>query len=73
MWKFWFVEKILVWELGVDFFLCAALSYDMYMDGYTSSLSVDYSQIVIDQMKAKYAQFPDLKCFLFTFSLVFLK
>ena len=34
----------------------------MYNDGFTNILSIDYSNVVIEQMKKKYINTPQLKC-----------
>jgi len=36
------------------------LSADMYVDGFTNLLSTDYSEVVVEKMKKKYAANPDI-------------
>lgn len=42
----------------------STLSYDLYNHGYKNVISIDYSQVVIDNMRAKYSRIPELRYYL---------
>ena len=52
------VEHCSIPQVGVG---NSRLQLDMSLDGYTSILSVDYAQVVIEQMQESHQQYPQLR------------
>lgn len=51
-------EHCIVLQVGVG---NSRLQLDMSLDGYTSILSIDYAQVVIEQMQESHQQYPQLR------------
>lgn len=55
----------------VEGFYPAVMSEDMVQDGYEEIMNIDISSVVIEMMRKKYANAPQLQCILFYQKILF--